>query len=309
MNLTKWKKSTQRWLIFLSVAVSVIPFYSLFRSWKAGLTVKNQNNISQVQEKQPLKPKPQVVPRTQQSPKQEVPTSNQHKSQAPETPKKENALESILVVDQFDEPIEQASVWLEDERGKTYPSTSSWASYWSTDRVGRVNFFTGFDSNTPNTFPDGKYTVRIEKKGYSPVKESINFSSSPTTLIISPNKLVLYKMPRVTGILLGSSGEPVGNQTYMSPNDSTGGYSPRINIIDNYGKVVYETKTDYGVDSRTGRFESEPLPQGHYLLKVSIPGGYLKPEFVMATKEFDISYEQKEVWLDRITVIGTKTTF
>lgn len=231
--------------------------------------------------------------------------SENKKPLPPPPTEKKKASASILVVDQFSEPVEEARVWMEDERGKTYPS-ENWVDYWNTDRVGRLHF--SYDDK--GQIPNGKFNIHIEKENYSQIKESIDISSSPVAVIIFPDKFILYKLPIVTGILLDTLGQPAGNQTYMSSVDSTGGYYPIITITDSYGKVVYERGGGYGCcDSKTGRFESKPLPPGHYILKVSIPGGYLKPEVVMATKEFDISYNQKEVWLDRITVVGIKTNF
>lgn len=210
---------------------------------------------------------------------------------------------SILVVNQFNEPVERARIWLEDERGKTYPS-SSWFGYWDTDKVGRLFF--SYDEK--GEIPNGKFNINIEKENYSPIKENISMSFSPTAVVISSYKFVLRKLPIVSGILLDASGEPAIHKIYKAASDSTGGYTPMFRITSSDGRVIAD-EYDIHTDSRTGRFESEPLPPGHYLLKVWIPGGYNTPEFVMATKELDISYDQKEVWLGKIIINGIPADF
>ncbi len=260
---------------------------------------ENKDNSVSVQSNNPLDKQklPATQPSTQNN-KASVPTTEQTQppTQQPPVNNEQKTSSSILVVDQFNEPVEGARVWLEDEQGKTYPS-GNWVGYWNTDKVGRLFF--SYDDN--GQIPNGKFNIHVEKENYSPTKESMDISSSPVAVVISPTKFVLNKLPIITGILLDTSGEPAISKSYKNVSDSPFGYTPKITITSNDGK---EISCCAYANPKTGRFESKPLPPGHYLLKIWIPGGYQKSDIVMATKELDISYNQKEVWLGQITING-----
>lgn len=106
--------------------------------------------------------------------------------------------------------------------------------------------------------------------------------------------------------MFDKSGQPAGNKSYFASENSTGGYNPTITVRDVNEKVVDEFGgwMSSNPDPKTGRFQSKPLPSGRYTLKVWIPGGYQKPDIIMAAKEIDITYDKREIELGQIIISG-----
>lgn len=254
-----------------------------------------------VQQNNPLKPKTTKLP-------PQTPTQNQKNTHTRQTePDKTQSGGAIpgqvtgIVVDQFGNPVADAKFWLVDPYGTNIVFSRF------TNENGRLQTDNGFVGD--GAIPAGKYTLHIEKKsiysganlGYDTAKIDVELPVSGLWL----DKLILKKWPSAVGILLDSSGQPPGNKTYKSSPDSVGGYYPHITIRNSDGKIADEF--EFGgssSDQKTGRFGSKPLQPAHYSLKVWIPGGFQKSDTVMASREFDVSYNQEEINLGQVIFNG-----
>src|SRR3989344_538135 len=113
--------------------------------------------------------------------------------------------------------------------------------------------------------------------------------------------------------LVDESGKPALDAVYKSSPDRSGGYMPHIAVIDSAsGSVVWQKEClsqgscSFG-HPRTGIFETDPLPVGKYLLKVTIPAGVFETAAItLAEKEFEVKGDQKILSLGSLTLIGIR---
>lgn len=214
----------------------------------------------------------------------------------------EKASMSILVVDQFNKPVEGAKIWFEDERGKTY-SNNGWPNYWNTDKAGRLNFF--YDASSNNM--SGKYTIHIEKKNYSPTQEGINVIDSPTAMVISPDKFVLRKRGAITGLVVNEAGDPV--------------YQAKFWLTDQKGQYMGEYIAGMATDvtrntTKAGRLETVFVPDGQYTLNITcglncmfgdeFANNTVNDIYAEWSKTLKVEVAGSEVWLDKIVLTRKK---
>lgn len=208
---------------------------------------------------------------------------------------------SILVVDQFNEPVEGAKIWFEDERGKIilFPYYFVY-----TNKVGQINFSYNVSSNYNM---NGRYIIHIEKENYSSIKGSIDITESPTAEVISPNKFVLRKWGVITGLVVSETGDPV--------------YQARFWLTNQKGQYMGSYIGGIAVDVvrltiKTGRLETVFVPDGQYTLNIAcenycmfgdqFASDTVNDIYAKWSKTFQVEVKGSEVWLDKIVLTREK---
>jgi hypothetical protein len=158
---------------------------------------------------------------------------------------------TALVVDQFGNPVSEATLKLVDSNGKTY-SYQSLDFGLQTDRDGYID--DAFDQ-----IPNGSYTLIIEQDGYDKYQSTVQILSDNKNL----GKIVMNKWSTVSAIVSDSSGSHP-SWVFFWLVDSQGKKYGTFQYAKTYQAIF--AFSEY--DNTTGKLQIGSVPAGRYTLHV-----------------------------------------
>ena len=197
---------------------------------------------------------------------------------------------TALIVDQLGKPVPSVNFWLVDPYGEniTFPNRS-------TNENGRLQLDAD-DTRYGGVIPLGKYTLHIEKKYYDQLTMPVEIPASGLWL----DKVILKKHGSIGGYVKNESGQTVTQAKFW--------------LTDPQGEQVNISGfTSAGLTSETGRFETDPVPNGHYTLNIECAGHCLfgdtfarntvDDSYAKWSKKLQIDVKDADVWFDEIVLI------